>query len=211
MARRAVHLLLVRHGKTDWNEQGRLMGRSDVPLNERGRAQAQAAARALAGVPLARVVASPQARTRETALLIAEPRALEVITEPSLAEVWVGARWQGKTYREIGNDPELQRYIADPTYGSADLLEPAMSVRERVAAVADQLRAGDPSEYVAIVSHGDPLRILFAHLLGMALSQFRSLRIDPGSVSVVRLGEPAQLLLLNWQPGGPADLVPSLV
>ena len=43
-------LLLVRHGLTDWNEQGRLLGRSDVPLNERGRTQAEVLGDALSSL-----------------------------------------------------------------------------------------------------------------------------------------------------------------
>ena len=207
MARRAVRLFLVRHGKTDWNEQGRLMGRNDVPLNERGRAQAEAAARALGDVPLSRVLASPQARTQETARLIAASHGLEVETEPLLAEVWVGPRWQGKTFAELADDPDLRRYLDDATHGSEEMLEPAASVRQRVQALAERLRTEASGEHVALVSHGDPLRILIAHLIGIPLAGFRALRIDNGSVSAVRLTNRAQLLLLNWQPDGPVTLV----
>ena len=48
----ALHVFLIRHGKTDWNEQGRLMGRNDIVLNDRGRAEVEAVAGALAGVEL---------------------------------------------------------------------------------------------------------------------------------------------------------------
>lgn len=205
MGRPAVHLFLVRHGKTDWNEQGRLMGRNDVVLNDRGRTQAEAAATALACVPLSRVLASPQPRAQATARLVAAAHGLEVETEPQLAEVWLGPRWQGKTFADLGDDPDLRRYLDDSTFGS-DVLEAAASVQERVASLVDRLRTESAGKYVALISHGDPLRILIAHLLGLPLADFRSLRVDTGSVSLVRLATQTQLSLLNWQPDGPATV-----
>ena len=197
-----MHLFLVRHGKTDWNEQGRLMGRNDIGLNERGRAQAESAAVALASVRLTRVLASPQPRAQETARLVAARHGLEVETVQELAEVWLGPRWQGKTFADLRDDPDLKRYIDDATHG-CDALEAAASVRERVSRAIDRLRAESDTGNVALVSHGDPLRILIADLIGVPLADFRSLRVDTGSVSCLRLGKRTQLLLLNWQPDGP--------
>jgi broad specificity phosphatase PhoE len=197
MGRAAVHLFLIRHGKTDWNEQGRLMGRNDVGLNQRGQAQAEAVGRALAGIRLDRVFASPQPRALETARAIAARRGSEVAVEPALAEVWVGDAWQGKTFAELSDDPHLRRYFNDPMY-RCDLIEDTESIRDRVAQLAARLRDEAAGENVALVSHGDPLRILIAHLLGMPLENCRALTIDNGSLSAVRLGERARVLLLNW-------------
>src|SRR3990172_11873487 len=78
----AFDLFLVRHGTTDWNEDGRLLGRTDVPLNPRGRAEAEATAEALRPFPLRAIVASPQRRTRETAAAVARWHGLTVVEEP---------------------------------------------------------------------------------------------------------------------------------
>jgi broad specificity phosphatase PhoE len=54
----------------------------------------------------------------------------------------------------------------------------------------------------ALVSHGDPLRILLAHHLGLDLGGFRRLTVSPGSVSVLTISSRgARLFLLNWRPG----------
>ncbi len=201
-----LDLVLVRHGVTDWNEDGRLMGRSDIALNARGTAQARAVAEALRELQLGAVLASPQRRAQETAAVITRAQGLKVETEPDLAEVWLG-RWQGKTFDDLRGDPDLERYFADPTY-HCDAIEPADAIERRVVATVQRLEATATYGRVALVSHGDPLRIIVAHYMGMGLAGFRQLSIDPASVSILRLsGGHHQLLALNWQPAG---LLPAL-
>ncbi|GAA1503815.1 putative phosphoglycerate mutase [Agromyces terreus] len=65
-------LALIRHGQTDWNAAGRLQGRTDIPLNDVGRAQARAAASAFSGGLWQSVVSSPLGRARETAEILAD-------------------------------------------------------------------------------------------------------------------------------------------
>jgi len=194
-----VDLILVRHGLTDWNEQGRLMGRSDIELNARGREQAQAVADALHRVPVRAVFCSPQRRTQQTAEAIAGPHQLPVRIEAALAEVWLG-RWQGMTWNDVRDDPDVARYLADPTHVS-DAFEPGTTVHERVVGFVEALRS-DTEDTTVLVSHGDPLRILLAHYLSMPLASYRRLEVAPGSVSLLRFGPDAgvRLVLLNWRP-----------
>jgi broad specificity phosphatase PhoE len=199
-----VDLILVRHGLTDWNEQGRLMGRSDIELNARGRAQVEAVADALHRVPVRSIFSSPQRRAQQTAAAIARPHQLPVHTEAALAEVWLG-RWQGLTWNDIREDPDVARCLADPTYVS-DALEPGTAVHERVVGFVEGLRS-DADETVVLVSHGDPLRILLAHYLTMPLASYRRLEVAPGSVSVVRFGTGGgvRVVLFNWRPQRAGD------
>ncbi len=195
----SLDLYLVRHGVTDWNESGRLMGRAAVALNARGRAEAEAVAGALAAVPVRAVLASPQTRAQETAAAIAAAHALPVVSEADLAEVWV-TRWQGKTFAEIQDDPDLQRYAEDPTFGG-EIIEPADAVQQRVVTVAERLRPEGGS--VVLVSHGDPVRLLLAHYLRLSLGDFRRLEVSTGSVSLLRLGSRReQVVMVNWRPDG---------
>jgi broad specificity phosphatase PhoE len=199
--RESLDLVLVRHGKTDWNEQGRLMGRADIGLNARGRSQARAVARALARLPLRAVIASPQRRAQETAALVAESHGVAVETEADLAEVWVGD-WQGKSFAELAGDPDIVRYYQDPTY-VCDAIEPMAKVRDRVVRVADRLAAADGGGAVALVSHGDPLRALLGDVMGLPLGKVRSFTVSTGSISIVHLGTwRTRVALLNWRPGG---------
>jgi len=194
-----VDLILVRHGLTDWNEQGRLMGRSDIELNGRGHAQVQAVAEALRHVPIQSVLSSPQRRTLQTAEAIAHLHRLPVRTEPALAEVWLG-HWQGMTWNEIKDDPDVARYLADPGH-VCDAFEPATSVQERVVGLIEGRRSA-AEEQVVVVSHGDPLRILLAYYLSVPLGGYRRLEVAPASVSVLRFSPASgvRLVLLNWRP-----------
>lgn len=175
------------------------MGRSDIELNARGAAQVEAVAEALRHLPVRAVLASPQRRAQQTAEAIARPHKLAVRTEPALAEVWVG-RWQGTTWRELQDDPDVTRYIADPTY-ICDAVEPGTGVHERTVSFVEQLRS-DARDRIVVVSHGDPLRILLAHYLGMPLASYRCLQVSPASVSVVRFDKRfgVRVPLLNWRP-----------
>ena len=195
-------LILVRHGLTDWNEEGRLLGWSEIGLNERGRAQAAAAAEALRSFAVRMVLQSPQPRARQTAEPIARAHGLEAAVEPGLAEVWLG-RWQGKTFAEIRDDPDLRRYIADPTH-ECEAIESAPRVERRVVEVAHRIEREGRDGAVVLVSHGDPLRIVIADFLGMELAAYRRLQVGNGSISVLRFGrQRRQLVALNWLPGGP--------
>ena len=79
-------LLLVRHGETDWNAEGRLQGHTDRPLNDYGRRQAAALAEELAGREIDAIYASDLARARETAEIVAARIGLPVALDVGLRE-----------------------------------------------------------------------------------------------------------------------------
>jgi broad specificity phosphatase PhoE len=194
-------LILIRHGLTDWNEAGRLLGRLPVPLNARGRAEAEAVAAALREAPVSAVFSSPQLRAQQTAEPIAKVHRLEVRAEEALAEVWLGPRWEAKTFDDIHDDPDIARVFSDPTY-RCDAAEAAADVQERVVGFVEQVRAKESGTAV-LVSHGDPLRVLIAHYLSMPLAAFRALVVSNAGVTVLRFdGGGPHALLLNWRPSG---------
>src|SRR5690348_10424533 len=95
-------LLLVRHGESTYNAEGRLQGQADPPLTSRGRAEAEALARVLDDLP-AQAIASDLVRARETAALLGHPAAP---TDRRLREIDVG-EWQGRMLAELpgGHEP----------------------------------------------------------------------------------------------------------
>lgn len=199
MTDNAVRLILIRHGLTPWNEEGRLLGRTQIELSAAGRAQAAAVAHALRDARADAVFASPLRRAQETAAPIAAQLKLQVETEAALDEVCAN-RFVGKTWDELRDEPDIQRYVADPMY-ECDAFETATAVRDRVAGLAERLRQSHAGKTVILVSHGDPLRVLVSYCVGMPLAKFRSLAIGNGSITRVRLFDGgAQLQLLNWQP-----------
>lgn len=87
----------LRHGETYWNRDKLTQGQTDTTLNETGRAQAEAAAEALRGEPIARIVSSPLSRARDTAMAVAGALGLPVDTDPGLMECHLGDR-QGEPH-----------------------------------------------------------------------------------------------------------------
>src|SRR3954469_18439411 len=91
-----TELLLVRHGETDWNAEGKLQGHTDRPLNDYGRRQAEALAERLAEERVDAVYARDLARTRETAEIVGARLGLPVVLDPDLRERNWGT-WEGLT------------------------------------------------------------------------------------------------------------------
>ncbi|MBM4450796.1 MAG: histidine phosphatase family protein, partial [Chloroflexi bacterium] len=87
-------LLIIRHGRTEWNRVERFRGRADIPLDEVGRKQAEATASRIAEWQLNTVYSSPLRRAMETAEALARPAGLEVKKLPDIIDIDYG-QWQG--------------------------------------------------------------------------------------------------------------------
>ncbi len=87
----------LRHGETYWNREKRTQGQTDAKLNETGRTQAAAAAEALRGEPIERIVSSPLSRAHDTAIAVAAVLEVGIETDPGLMECHLGDR-QGEPH-----------------------------------------------------------------------------------------------------------------
>ena len=106
--------LLMRHGETEWNRQGRVMGRNPIELDQRGRAQVESALSLARMLKPDLIVTSPLVRARQSAEIIASGLGgLEVIDEPQLEEVRYGS-WEGMTYGELIVAESYLKYREDP-------------------------------------------------------------------------------------------------
>jgi broad specificity phosphatase PhoE len=144
-------LLLVRHGETDWNRDGRVQGHSDIPLNETGRRQAAALRDAMAPETIDAVYASDLERARETALAVASPLGLTVCELPELREKHFGS-WEGLTREEIRDRfPHAIRGRWGDGESTDEMAERVLGGLRRIAARHD-------GRVVLVVSHGGPLR-----------------------------------------------------
>jgi uncharacterized phosphatase len=139
-----THLVLVRHGQTDWNLERRIQGSSDIPLNETGRRQAREAAKLLAREHWDAIVSSPLARARETAEIISAELGLgEVDLVDALQERHYGGA-EGLT------GPEAEERYAGRVPGR----EAPEAVIARVHPALVALAQKHPGKAVLIVSHG---------------------------------------------------------
>ena len=96
-----TRIVAVRHGETAWNVDTRIQGKLDIPLNAKGRWQADQVAKALAGEPITTIYSSDLLRAWDTALSIALASGLKVQTDERLRERGFGV-FEGKTFQEIG-------------------------------------------------------------------------------------------------------------
>jgi probable phosphoglycerate mutase len=150
----AREVLLVRHGACDPPApDGLVGGRSDPPLNERGRTEAAAAAARLGSERVAAVYTTPLRRAAETAAPIAARLGLEPVVLAELGEIYLG-EWEGHGIHDRGSrgDPELARVLSEGNWGLVPGAEPVEAFAERVRggieAAADA--AGDGTVSVAV-------------------------------------------------------------
>ncbi len=189
-----IHLL--RHAQ--YSEIGRsLAGRSDHALDDAGRDQARRLGDHLAAARLAAVLSSPVRRALQTAEAIAAPHGLAVQAEPLLIEIDFGA-WRGRNFAELDGDPDWTVWNARRSLGATPGGETMLAVQARAIAALQSLATRYPDAELAAVSHGDVIRSILVHLLGMPLDLLHRLRIDPASRSTVDLhGSETEVICTN--------------
>ncbi|MDP9270703.1 MAG: histidine phosphatase family protein [Chloroflexota bacterium] len=202
-------LLLVRHGLTDWNREGRFQGHLDPPLSDDGREQARLIATRLAasaGERPRRIVSSPLLRALETAALIAEAIGLptdEVGRDARLMELGQGA-WEGRTHAELAVS-DAERYAAW-LEGSWDRQppdgEPVNAAMGRVRASIEEAIRGTAGNWpLCVVSHGGSLRLAAGWLLDLSPAKAWALEIDNASLSILER-DTHGWRLVTWNDAG---------
>jgi broad specificity phosphatase PhoE len=194
---------LMRHGQTDWNRSQRVMGWEEVPLNARGRAQAEASGRWLAAAGLRRIVTSPLARAAQTAAIVSRQLAspTAVIHDDRLREFNMG-RWSGMTREELRQDAAYRAYREDPLHVPFPSGETLGEVGARAAACwRETLAAG--ADGVLFVSHAGVIKLLLARFLAIDLAQFWRLEVANAAVSIIDVSrtEP-RVVAVNVLPDG---------
>lgn len=161
--------LFVRHGETDWNRQGVLQGFNDIPLNDTGRAQAQAAIEVLKTQPIDRIVCSPLSRARETMEIINAVLQKPVNFHDGIRERHFGA-FEGKGSDEITrmrNEMIASGMpVEDNGYPCPPGGETYSDFQTRIInAMTDELHA-TPEQAIMFVCHGGVYRVLRRSLIG---------------------------------------------
>lgn len=185
-------IILVRHGVTDWNRQGRFQGHLDPSLAEAGHHEARLAAERITAdetLRPARVISSTLMRALETARVIGAAAGIAVEPEPRLMEIGQG-EWEGRTHAELEVD-DAERYrewrtaagIRQPPGG-----EPIEAATKRVTTFLAELERSSTWP-ICLVSHGGTLRIMAHALLELGGGRSRALDVDNASISVAaRIG-----------------------
>ena len=175
-------LLLVRHGQSEWNAEGRMQGQTaHVPLTALGHEQAAAAAEQLAQRRPGALISSDLRRAVQTAQHCARATGLELLTTPALREQGYGVL-EGRPSRELWDVVDW----TDPHW-SADGGESLAELHARVAAFVEELKADPPADVVALVTHGDTIRAVQAIAAGLGPDEMPAITPHNGSVTEVAL------------------------
>ena len=195
----SVTLILVRHGQTDWNVNGRYMGWTDEPLNEEGLRQAERLGRRLERWPIGAVYSSPLKRALSTAEAIAGLHSVLVQTVEDLGEMRIGA-WEGMFAGHIAaRYPELWKtWRTNPGDFRMPGGESLGEVRERVVRAFGEMMGKSEGKTVLAVTHDVVVRLLAAHCLGVSADIYRQVEVGNASITVMeRDGEKLRLRVLN--------------
>ncbi|MEU1704437.1 bifunctional RNase H/acid phosphatase [Streptomyces sp. NPDC005706] len=182
-------LVLLRHGETPLTPQKRFSGSggTDPSLSDAGREQAQRAAAALARRgTIQAVVASPLARTQETARIVAARLGLDVTVDEGLRETHFGA-WEGLTFGEVRerHPDDLNAWLADPEAHPTGGGESFAETATRIAATRDKLVAAHAGRTVLLVTHVTPIKTLIRLALGAPPKSLFRMELSAASLSAV--------------------------
>jgi len=171
-------LVLLRHGQTDFNAEGRMQGHLDSGLTELGVAQVRRAVPALVRLDPARLISSDLCRAVRSAEEIAQVSGLPVKLDPRLRETHLGD-WQGLTPERVEADwpGALATWRADPTW-SPPGGESRVAVAARALPLIDELDeefAADPPSTVLLCAHGGLIAALTSALLGLEIASWTAM------------------------------------
>lgn len=188
----ACDFYLMRHGETDWNLEGRILGQGDPPLNAKGRSQGQGLAERVAGIDFDALYTSDLTRARMTAELVAAGRpGLSIECDPRLREGNAGDA-TGMFRAEVHS-----RWILDEPHGLPAGAESRDQLGTRVVAFMAEAAARHSAQTVGVVTHGGVLRAVMAHLLGLPFSQKLPFAFDNCSVTLVEWGARPKVQVVN--------------
>ena len=197
-------IILVRHGETDWNQQGRFQGQIDIPLNENGKAQANAASEFLKNTIIQKAFSSSLSRPKETAqIILKEHSGIELSLKDNLKEIGHG-KWEGKLESEINSDwPDLLKtWKTSPEKvqmpGGENIIEVSTRSISGWKEICKELK---DSETALVVAHDAVNKTILCHLLGLLPSKIWMIKQGNGGITVVDLseieGQPDQITCLN--------------
>lgn len=201
-----MRIILVRHGQTKWNSEGRVQGRTDIPLNARGMAQAEAVGEWLSGRKIDAVYASPLMRAHDTAKAIADRQGVCVKLLDEMIEIDFGL-WEGKTKRELAAEfPEFWTdwsWHLDEQKSAMMQAESAYMILERTKRAIDAVMDENAKDATAvIVSHTMPIKLLMADAVGIPLENMRQVKVDNCGVCEIELHKGEQSKLITWNERG---------
>jgi alpha-ribazole phosphatase len=180
-------IYLVRHGQTAWNKEEIFRGRTDVPLDETGRKQAELAGQYFKGMEIHAVYSSPLSRARETAEAIARVHHLKVEPLEAMTDMSFGD-WEGHAHQEVREkDAETYRqWVESPHVVRLPGGESLDDVRARSMTSLEELVRNQPGKKLVLVSHRVVCKVLICAILGLDNSHFWQITQDTAAINLIQ-------------------------
>ncbi len=181
-----THIFLTRHGKTKANLENRFAGRSDEPLHRQGEEQLQVVATRLIDRDLAAIFAGPLPRTIQSAEIIGKATGVPIHSREAFNEIDL-PHWDGLTKQEITGrfGAEYPTWLSAPQDFRVEGCETLAQVRKRAVDEIEGIFEQHEGKTVIVVSHLIVIRCLILHYRHQPISDFRSIKIDNASLSML--------------------------
>lgn len=186
---------LIRHARAETGPEPKILGWCDPPLREEGCCQARRLGSRFLGFKLETVWASDLRRAAETAKEVAAACGAPLRYHQGLREMDFG-QWDGVHTASILDSEGFVRWTQDPLKFPPPGGEHLEHLRDRVLDSFEEILSTTSGD-MALVSHGGPLRVLIAYLLGVPLEQAHRIGQDPAGVSLVLLGREPVVVFMN--------------
>jgi probable phosphoglycerate mutase len=213
-----IRLLLVRHGETDWNHQKRFQGQIDVPLNQRGRQQAQQVAEFLRQISIDLAFSSSMSRSRETAeIILSHHSHVPLELQNDLKEISHGI-WEGKLESEVKlmYPEQYQQWQEAPATvqkpegeNLPQVWKRAISCWQNIVALAAEPAIGFKT--VLVVAHEGINKAILCHVSGLGPEHFWKFRQDNCAVNIIDYPQRSDSLVILQAMNISANLASSFV
>lgn len=188
-----THLILIRHGQTDWNLNSVCQGQQDIPLNEAGLAESRALAAHLAATQIDVMVASDLERARQTAEVVNQHHNLPIQYDARLREMHFG-EWEGQPFEALKKayPHYLSYWLFDPVDPPGG--EHISQFARRVYALYDDIIEQHAGLRIALIGHGGALKLIICRALGMPVEARWQLRMGNTAVAEIDIRDEGGIL-----------------
>jgi len=189
----AIKLILIRHGESDGNVQGRFSGFKDVELTKKGIWQAERLAYRLKEVPVDSVYCSDLKRAHHTAEIIFRDRGIDIITSSNLREINFGI-WEGYTFEEVkskyGYGDEFNLWLENVNEKinipqGESLVDLNNRVMTELGKILKKHKKVNKNETIAIVCHGGTIRVILCNILNLELKCMWRIEQYPTALNII--------------------------
>jgi len=194
-----TNVVLIRHGRTEWNRVERFRGRVDLDLDDIGMKQAELTAGRIKEWPISAIYTSPLKRTVTTAWILGRHLGIAVKHLPGIIDIDYG-QWQGLSPEEamVKDNTMYKMWLEKPHRVKFPAGESLREVRKRAARAVAEVVKRHINETIALVSHRVVCQILILNFLDLANSRFWQIGQDVAAVNLFRVSDEAiHTLLIN--------------